>query len=150
MARHGWNRNLDEPVARRVATSCSGLPRRPVWADKFRHFVHTFRTNELHLVATCRDDRYDRTTGNLYTIWLRCVNILPAMLGRPDMVRQAYTISLHTFGTYLDAVPTTPCRDNYVATCRTYVVPQLVRPFRTAGIKSVVPCRGLSRHVRHE
>ena len=27
--------------------------------------------------------------------------------------------------------------------CRTYVVPQLVLPFRMAGIKSVVPCRGV-------
>ena len=87
MARHGLNRNLGEPMARPVATSCSDLPRRPVWPDKSRHFVHTFRTNKLHLFATCRDGRYGRTTsGNLYIIWLRFVNILPAM------VRQAYTI----------------------------------------------------------
>ena len=90
MARHGRNRNLVEPVARPVPTSCSVLPRRPVWLDKSRHFVHTFCTNKLHLVATCRDGRYGRTTsGNLYTIRLRCVNILSAMSGRPDMVRQA-------------------------------------------------------------
>ena len=54
MTRHGWNRNLGEPVARPVATSCSDLPRRPVWPDKSSHFVHTFCTNKLHLVATCR------------------------------------------------------------------------------------------------
>ena len=66
MARHGRNRNLGEPVARPVPTSCSDLPRRPVWPDKCRHFVHTFCTNKLHLVATCRDGRYGRTTsGNL-------------------------------------------------------------------------------------
>ena len=40
MARHGRNRNLVEPVARPVATSCSDLPRRPVWPDKSRQFIH--------------------------------------------------------------------------------------------------------------
>ena len=87
MARHGLSRNLGEPVERPVATSCSDLPWRPVWQDKSSNFVHTFCTNRLHLVATCRDGRYGRTTsGNLYIIWLRFVNILLAM------VRQAYTI----------------------------------------------------------
>ena len=131
--RHGWNRNLGEPVARPVVTSCSDLPRRPVWPDKLRHFVHTFCTNKLHLVATCRDGWYGRTTsGNLYTIWLRCVNILPAMSARLDIVRQAYTIFC------LDAARTMSRQPH-----RTYVVP-LVRPFRMAGIKSVVPWGDLS------
>ena len=31
--------------------------------------------------------------------------------------------------------------------CRTYVLPQLVRPFRMVGIKSVVPCRDFLQHV---
>ena len=140
MARHGRNRNLGEPVARPVPTSCSDLPRRPVWPAKSRHFVHTFCTNKLHLVATCRDGRYGRTTsGNLYTIWLRCVNILPAMSGRPNMVRQAYTICLHTFGTCLDAVPTTPCRDNHIMSylCRTPASPAIQN-----GRNKV--CRGVS------
>ena len=74
------------------------------------HFVQT-----NYLVATCRDSRCGRTTsGNFYTIWLRCVNFLPAMSGRPDMVRQAYAICFHTFGTCLDAVPITPRRDNHI------------------------------------
>ena len=93
IALHGWNRNLDKPVARPVTTSCSDLPRRLVLPDRSRHFVHTFFTNKLHLVAICCDGKYGWTTsGNLYTIWLRCVNIIPAMPGRPNMVRQAYTI----------------------------------------------------------
>ena len=123
MARHAWNRNLGEPVARPIATSCSDLQRRPVWPDKSRHFVHTFCTNKLHLVGICRT----RTSGNLYTIWLRCVNILPAMSGRPDMVQQAYTICLHTFGTCLDAVPNTPCRDNHIMSypCRVTAGPAI-------------------------
>ena len=136
MARHGWNRNPGEPVARPVVTSCSDLPQRSIWLDKSRLFVHTFCTNKLHLVATCHDGWYGRTTsGNLYTIWLRCVNILPVMSGQPDMGRQANTICLHAFWTLF--------RPRHVATttsCRTYVVPQLVRPSRMAGIKSVVLC----------
>ena len=87
-----------EPVARPVATSCSDLPRRPVWLDKSRHFVHIICTNKLHLVATCRDGRYGRTTlGHLYTIWQRCVNILP------------------------------PCRDNHIMSylCRATILPAI-------------------------
>ena len=56
------------------------------------------------------------------------------------MVRQAYTICLHTFG-----LVWTLFRPRHVAittSCRTSVVPQLVRPFRMAEIKSAVPsCR---------
>ena len=112
-------------MARPVTTSCSGLPRRPVLPDKSRHFVHTFCTNKLYLVGTCRDGRYSRTnSGNLYTFLLRCVNILPAMSGRPDMVRQAYTICSHTFGTCLDAVP---CHDNHIMSylCRAPASPAI-------------------------
>ena len=58
MARNGWNKNLGEPVARPVTTSCSDLLRQPVWPDKSRHFVHTFCTNKLHLV------------GLVVTVWL--------------------------------------------------------------------------------
>ena len=121
----------------------SDLPRRPVWLDKSRHFVHTFCTNKLYVVATCRDGWYGRTTsGNLYIIWLRCVNILQAMSGRPDMVRQAYTICLHTFGTCLDAVPTTPCRDNLMMS---YLCRATASPAIQNGRKKV--CRAVSRIV---
>ena len=103
-----------------------------------RDFVPTFCTNKLHHVATCRDGRYGRkTSGKLYTIWLRCVNILQAMSGRPDIVRQAYTIVLHTFGTCLDAIPTTPCRDNHIMS-------YLCRAIQNA--RNIV-CRAVSRLV---
>ena len=80
----------------------------------------------------------------LYTIWLRCVNIFLAMSGRPDMIRQAYTICLHTFGTSLDAVSTTRCRDNHIMS---YLCHTTASPAVQNGRNKV--SRAVSR-VRHE
>ena len=40
MTRHGWNKNLGEPMARPVVTNCSDLSWRPVWPDNSRQFIH--------------------------------------------------------------------------------------------------------------
>ena len=139
MARHGWNINLGEPVARPVATTCSDLPRRPVWPDKSRYFMHTFCTNKLDVtagMAICAQFSWD--------VW---IFFRPCRDGRTWSDKHTQFVYIHQglvwtlFGTRHVATTTS---------CRTCVVPQLVRPFRMAGIKSVVLCRGLSRHVRHE
>ena len=131
-------------LSRQVVLTCrDGLYGRTSPFILCTHFV-----NKLHLVATCRDGR----DGNLYTIWLRCVNILPTMSGRPDMVRQAHTLcgdgrsSIHSLFTYIRDL-TGRCSDHAMLQPHHVVsMSYLVRP--AGGPRVVVSTAAFHARVR--
>ena len=111
--------------------------------------VSLWHSLSRQVVLTCRDGRYGRTSrGILCTHFVQIgfvhnlVEMCEYSSGHVVTAGQEYIICLHTFGTCLDAVLTTPCCDNHIMSflCRATVSPAIQN-----GRNKV--CRAVSRIV---